>query len=90
MLGWPGAAWGDERVAAPPLEADWQKVNAEALHTFTHFHLRLDIHIAILPQDVEIEGLEFVPKHSFSSKALPTVMRKAFDLAQSAFNTASQ
>ena len=90
MLGWPGAAWGDERVAAPPLEADWQKVNDEALHTFTHFHLRLDIHIAILPQDVEIEGLEFVPKHSFSPKALPTVMRKAFDLAQSAFNTASQ
>ena len=90
MLGWPGAAWGEARVAAPPLEADWQPLTEEARHTFTHFHLRLDIHIAHLPHDTEVEGLEFVPKHAFTPKALPTVMRKAFDLAQSAFNTAQQ
>lgn len=86
MLGWPGAAWGEERIAQPPLEADWQPLGAEALHTFTHFHLRLDVHFAHLPADTQVDGLEFVPKHSFTPKALPTVMRKAFDLAQGAFD----
>jgi A/G-specific adenine glycosylase len=87
MLGWPGAEWGADRIAQPPLEADWQPLAEEARHTFTHFHLRLDVQIAHLPQDAKAEGLEFVAKHRFARNALPTVMRKAFDLAQSAFNT---
>lgn len=90
MLGWPGAAWGADRIAAPPLDARWQKLDAEAIHTFTHFHLRLEIHIAHLPQDAQVAGLDFIPKHSFSRRALPTVMRKAFDLAQSAFDITSK
>ncbi len=86
MLGWPGAAWGEERIAAPPLEANWQALTEEARHTFTHFHLRLDVHIAHLPENTQVDGLEFIPKHAFKQSALPTVMRKAFDLAQSAFD----
>ncbi len=86
MLGWPGAAWGEARIAAPPLEADWQALNEEARHTFTHFHLCLDVHIADLPQDTQVSGLIFVEKHAFKPTSLPTVMRKAFDLAHGAFN----
>lgn len=85
MLGWPGADWGEARIAQPPLSAAWQPLSGEARHTFTHFHLRLEVHIADLPLDASAEGYHFVSRHEFSPKALPTVMRKAFDLAQGAF-----
>lgn len=86
MLGWPGAPWGEERIPAPPLKADWRALPEEARHTFTHFHLKLDVHVAHLPQSDAPEGCEFVPHHAFSPASLPTVFRKAFDLAQSTFD----
>ncbi|MBU2980416.1 A/G-specific adenine glycosylase [Lentibacter algarum] len=86
MLGWPGAPWGEERIAQPPLKANWQLLPEEARHTFTHFHLRLDVQIAHLPLEARAQGCEFIDRHSFKPSSLPTVMRKAFDLAQSAFD----
>lgn len=98
-LGWPGTAWVavSEEVpeAIPPAEAEWRLLPAEALHTFTHFHLRLSIMVA---EGLPASGGEtasatlrpgaqgWVPRGDFRPSDMPTVMRKAFDLARSAMD----
>ncbi|MEM6384899.1 MAG: A/G-specific adenine glycosylase [Pseudomonadota bacterium] len=81
MLGWPGSAWDAAPVETPPVEADWHPVAAEVRHTFTHFHLQLAIRVAQLEQDSAPRNGHFVPKRDFRPNNLPTVMRKAYDLA---------
>ncbi|MBE0414314.1 A/G-specific adenine glycosylase [Yoonia sp.] len=78
MLGWPGSAWSDAPDPAPPLQADWHVLDAQARHTFTHFHLRLTIMLAHVAQDAAPERGQFMP---LRPAALPTVMRKVYDLA---------
>ena len=85
MLGWPGAEWGDKVIEAPPVQADWRDIGAEARHTFTHFHLQLGIRVAELPLDSAPQTGHFVSKTDFRPSDLPTVMRKVFDLARGAF-----
>ncbi|MEC7762734.1 MAG: A/G-specific adenine glycosylase [Pseudomonadota bacterium] len=80
MLGWPGGAWGDEAQDLPPIAADWTDLPGDVRHTFTHFHLILRVRIAILPEDATPERGHFEPRLAPSD--LPTVMRKAFDLAR--------
>ena len=81
MLGWPGTAWGATAEEAPPVAADWADPGLEVRHTFTHFHLRLALRTAVLPADAVPGRGRFVPGAEFRPAALPTVMRKAFDLA---------
>jgi A/G-specific adenine glycosylase len=81
MLGWPGAEWGAKPVAQPPLKADWQTLPAEVRHTFTHFHLRLTVQVATVTDATPDTG-HFLPADQFSPANLPTVMRKAYDLAK--------
>jgi A/G-specific adenine glycosylase len=88
MLGWPGSEWGDAPAPAPPLEAAWRDTGAEARHTFTHFHLRLRVHVAEVGPDTTPGRGEFLPPAAFRPSDLPTVMRKVFDLARGAFDTA--
>ena len=86
MLGWPGSDWAEAPPQeAPPVQADWRDAGAEARHTFTHFHLHLAVRVADLPMDTRPDRGEFVPRHSFRPSDLPTVMRKAFDLARASF-----
>ncbi|MCI2400158.1 A/G-specific adenine glycosylase [Aliiroseovarius subalbicans] len=80
MLGWPGAAWGDVATESPPMSADWQDPGVEVRHTFTHFHLRLGLRIAQVPADAVPEAGLF---QTIRPSDLPTVMRKAYDLARS-------
>jgi A/G-specific adenine glycosylase len=89
MLGWPGSDWVEEGAPAPspPAPADWQPVAAEARHTFTHFHLRLELHTARLPEGSEPGRGFFIPAPEFRPTDLPTVMRKAYDLANAALAT---
>ncbi len=78
MLGWPGTDWA-ERVPdhAPPLAAEWRPAG-EVRHTFTHFHLVLDVRAAGLPRDAPAPaGLRFVGARDFDPGDLPTLMRKA-------------
>ena len=85
MLGWPGSDWIDisaPRPTAPPLDANWQRVAGEVRHTFTHFHLMLDVMVAEVGPEADPDAGDFVPHTSFRPSDLPTVMRKAFDLAQ--------
>lgn len=81
MLGWPGSDWGDDPQPDPPVDTRWVSLEAEARHTFTHFHLRLTIMIATVPVDVVPLRGHFVPEHGFRAADLPTVMRKVYDLA---------
>ena len=66
------------------METAWQTLNVEALHTFTHFHLRLKIEIANVPDDANARRGTFV---MVDPNSLPTVMRKVYDLAVGAFGT---
>lgn len=80
MLGWPGSDWSEDPTPAPPLPADWVTLEAEARHTFTHFHLHLQIMVAQVPLDAPPQRGDFVAKQDFSPAALPTAMRKVYDL----------
>ena len=87
MLGWPGSDWIEGAPPeAPPVAADWTVLDAEARHTFTHFHLLLEVRIATLPQGAQPERGEFLDAAAFRPSDLPTVMRKVFDLARPAFD----
>ncbi|WP_114287560.1 A/G-specific adenine glycosylase [Candidatus Halocynthiibacter alkanivorans] len=81
MLGWPGAEWGDVAVEAPPFAATWRNMG-EVKHTFTHFHLQLQVMVAAAAGENPQTG-HFVTQERFDAGDLPTVMRKAFDLAHS-------
>ncbi|MBW4706585.1 A/G-specific adenine glycosylase [Roseobacter sp. YSTF-M11] len=89
MLGWPGSAWVDKSTALPdvptPAAAAWRQLPGEVRHTFTHFHLHLCICVADLPLDITPDIGGFVARDVFRPSDLPTVMRKAFDLARTAF-----
>jgi A/G-specific adenine glycosylase len=50
-------------------------------HTFTHFHLDLTVLVADLPQDTTPLRGTFHGKNAARADDLPTLMRKAFDLA---------
>lgn len=84
MLGWPGSDWVDTnlpRPAVPPFEAEWRKLAGEVRHTFTHFHLMLDVMVANVTDAAPDTGT-FIDLKDFRPSDLPTVMRKAFDLTQ--------
>ncbi|MCI4661598.1 MAG: A/G-specific adenine glycosylase [Neomegalonema sp.] len=80
MLGLPGTDWREEPhdraqiTAAQPAPHDWQPAPETARHTFTHFHLRLAVHVARTRQGPE--GLWILPT-ALAEKAVPTVMKKA-------------
>jgi len=84
MLGWPGSDWieGVLPDPAPPLAADWTETGVEVRHTFTHFHLYLSVHAVTVGHDARPDRGYFMEAEAFSPSALPTVMRKAFDVAR--------
>ncbi|MFN4159309.1 MAG: A/G-specific adenine glycosylase [Gemmobacter sp.] len=86
MLGFPGTPWDqrDGGEAPAPLEADWQPAPVEVRHTFTHFDLYLTVQVARVAQDAQPRRGQFVPRAAFGPGDLPTVMRKAFDVASDA------
>lgn len=81
MLGWPGSDWGDSPTDTPPCTADWLTLPAEVRHTFTHFHLILTVKWAVIPTNAPVGDWVYLNKHQFRPSDLPTVMRKAYDLA---------
>lgn len=81
MLGFPGSDW-DSAGGPEPLNADWRDMG-EVRHTFTHFHLILRLSVATVAADATPSRGEFLSAASFRRADLPTVMRKAYDLAAS-------
>ena len=85
MLGWPGTDWDlGTGTATPPLAANWQPADAQVRHTFTHFDLYLDVETAHAAPDATPLRGHFMAAQDFGPGDLPTVMRKAFDLANAA------
>ncbi|WP_421696312.1 A/G-specific adenine glycosylase [Aestuariivirga sp.] len=82
MMEVPSTPWGDaaenpEQFA--PLAADWHPLQGRVEHTFTHFHLELEVWRA----EIVIDGLlrdegdyRWTRREDLSGAALPTVMRK--------------
>ncbi len=82
MMGLPGTEWkkslpGEIFVDAP-VNADWKNIG-KITHIFTHFHLTLTVYLARAPK-----GYRRPPDHQWiapSKASLPTLMKKAVDLA---------
>ncbi|MDB5664477.1 A/G-specific adenine glycosylase [Cypionkella sp.] len=74
MLGFPSDGWDGTTLGAP-FEADWRSIGA-VKHTFTHFHLVLQVMVA--DSVANPQRGEFV---QLKPDDLPTLMRKAYDLA---------
>ncbi len=80
MLGWPGSDWAEAVPDhAPPVAAEWRELG-EVRHTFTHFHLILTLRGAETAAAPERGG--FLGREAFRPSDLPTLMRKAYDLAR--------
>ena len=78
MLGLPSTDWTEDPPRGdPPLTANWRSVG-EVRHTFTHFHLRLEVRRATTTADAP-NGANFL---AVPDTALPTLMRKAVRLGR--------
>lgn len=83
MLGWPGPEW-TKTPPKPGRDTDWVTLPETVRHTFTHFHLILEVRTRKLAPDFVPETGYFLPLSQFSPSDMPTVMRKAYDLCKSA------
>lgn len=83
MPGFPGSDWqvGDVPAHEPPLSANWVTLNETVRHTFTHFHLTLTVKVAQSRAEPRCGAW----REAFQPSALPTVMRKAWELAAPQF-----
>ncbi|PRX37488.1 A/G-specific DNA-adenine glycosylase [Meinhardsimonia xiamenensis] len=83
-LGWPVSEWteGDAPAPAPPLAAEWSDAGARVRHTFTHFHLELEVFVTLAAPGVEPRRGSFVPAEAFRAEALPSLMRKVHAVAR--------
>ncbi len=64
--------------AQAPFTASWHKAATPVKHTFTHFHLLLDVYRTELPVHAPAPaGHWWSESQELDGEALPTVMRKA-------------
>ncbi len=80
---WRGTRWSDgEGIKHAPASADWRRLDATVLHTFTHFHLELEVMTGrIGGNGTGIEGVWIQPD-KLGQQALPTVMKKIAAMAR--------
>ena len=81
MMEIPSTEWRgriDHPEAEAPLAAVWVKTGKRVEHTFTHFHLDLEIWSARVPANTEVSDrrARWVHKRNLAGEALPSVMRK--------------
>ena len=79
---WRGTPWVQkEAVKQAPLPGEWRRIEAKVLHTFTHFHLELEVMTARIGGKTEgVEGI-WVQPGKLGEQALPTVMKKIAAMA---------
>ena len=75
MLGWPGTEWGASPRDVPPAPAPWRRVG-EVRHTFTHFHLELEVLRASALRASTVADGAWYPPDQLDELALPSLMRK--------------
>jgi len=82
MLALPSTPWEEGAVSDPaahaPLETEWRPAAAPVRHTFTHFHLELEVWRGEANGVYAVDGEWAGPD---AAAALPTVMRKALRAA---------
>ena len=76
MLALPSTGWDKGAEIDAPVDAKW-RAGGEVRHTFTHFHLILDVKVADIS---EADGRDWIPLAD-AREAMPTVFAKALDLA---------
>jgi A/G-specific adenine glycosylase len=62
-----------------PFDAEWKKRVGQVGHTFTHFHLELDVFAATAPRAAALKG-EWADPARIAELALPSVMKKVIAL----------
>ncbi|WP_434053262.1 MAG: A/G-specific adenine glycosylase [Roseibium sp.] len=84
----PGTDWSETFDVATALEAapfqdTWQVCTGDVRHTFTHFHLRLQVFKADTTTSAaeSVDGAWWSPADALAEEALPTVMRKVLAVA---------
>jgi A/G-specific adenine glycosylase len=87
MLGWPGTDWAEAAPdPAPPLAAAWRDAGAGVRHTFTHFHLALEVMVAEVAAGAAPDRGRFLAPAEVRRADLPSLMRKVHDLALAALD----
>ncbi len=78
MMEVPSGTWGDVAGgrSGAPLEADWRDTGLAVEHTFTHFHLKLDIVRGRASGTGAPADCRWVAPDELAHEALPSVMRK--------------
>lgn len=82
----PGTAWSDEKprspFAAAPYQAGWANKCGTVRHTFTHFHLEVDVVSNAFPKDQPpAKDCWWADQREIANEALPTVMKKIVEAA---------
>lgn len=80
---WRAEPWPQsEALAAAPVNADWRALPAPVTHTFTHFHLSLDVYTAEFGAHTPAPSpCVWVARADLPGAALPSVMRKVLAAA---------
>ena len=83
MMGLPGTKWSSEPSTTPltqaPLPRNWEKLDRQVKHVFTHFELRLDIYRA---ETVDKTSGEWANTLDLSNFAIPTAFKKCLRAAE--------
>jgi A/G-specific adenine glycosylase len=85
MMEIPSTPWEAKlpRDTAPPVKAHWIKLRAPVEHTFTHFHLQLNVWKTATAETSLPDGggYRWVHKDELAHEALPSLMRKVAAVA---------
>ncbi|MBL8630105.1 MAG: A/G-specific adenine glycosylase [Rhodospirillaceae bacterium] len=93
---WRGEVWGhDEALAFAPVKSAWAALPGVVEHTFTHFHLELEVWVGVaaspkngpkrnaLNKDMQSDGPIWTPVPHVKDAGLPNVMQKVVRHAMS-------
>ena len=81
MMEIPSTDWADaprssaDALGQAPAKADWRTLPGQVRHTFTHFHLELEVVSGVVEDSGGADGV-WVPVARLGEHALPTVMKK--------------
>ena len=79
----------ENMLKSPPLKGEWWPVPGSVKHTFTHFHLELNVYRIIPGEDAELtlfadaDRCKWVHRDNLADEALPTLMKKIIQHALS-------
>lgn len=83
----PGTVWSEEKpklpFAAAPFQAGWSKQCGTIRHTFTHFHLEVEVVMNVFPNSQKpAKNCWWAHEEAIAGEALPTVMKKILEAAK--------